>query len=95
MSLFRPGQSTSQVPEKLSKMDHYQIITSALMVILGGIILFRSLSQGFMLMPLLVGGGLLALGLYRLNFVVKYLRTRRDSGKGPTWNPKERKWNHR
>jgi hypothetical protein len=95
MSLFRPGQSPSQMPERLSKMDYYQIITSTLMVILGGIILFRSLSQGFMLMPVLVGGGLLALGLYRLNFVVKYLRTRRDRGKGPSWNPKERKWNHR
>jgi hypothetical protein len=95
MSLFRPGQSASQVPDRLSRMDYYQIITSTLMVILGGIILFRSLSQGFMLMPLLVGGGLLALGLYRLNFVVKYLRTRRDRGKGPSWNPKERKWNHR
>ena len=95
MSLFRPGQSASQVPDRLSKMDYYQIITSTLMVILGGIILFRSLSQGFMLMPVLVGGGLLALGLYRLNFVVKYLRTRRGHGKGPSWNPKERKWNHR
>jgi len=95
MSLFRPGQSTSQVPDSLSKMDYYQIITSALMVILGGIILFRSLSQAFMLMPVLVGGGLLALGLYRLNFVVKYLKTRRTQGKGPSWNPKERKWNHR
>ncbi len=95
MSLFRSGQSTSQVPDRLSKMDYYQIITSTLMVILGGIILFRSLSQGFMLMPVLVGGGLLALGLYRLNFVVRYLRTRKDRGKGPSWNPKERKWNHR
>ena len=95
MSLLRRGQSTSQVPDELSKMDYYQIITSTLMVILGGIILFRSLTQGFMLMPVLVGGGLLALGLYRLNFVVKYLRTRRDRGKGPGWNPKERKWNHR
>lgn len=82
MSLLKPGQSTSQVPDKLSKMDYYQIITSALMVILGAIILFRSLSQGIMLMPLLVGGGLLALGAYRLNFVVKYFR-------------KRKKWNHR
>jgi uncharacterized membrane protein HdeD (DUF308 family) len=82
MRLLKPGQSTSQVPDKLSKMDYYQIITSALMVILGAIILFRSLSQQIMLMPLLVGGGLLALGIYRLNFVVKYFRERR-------------KWNHR
>ena len=77
MSLLRPGKSTSQVPDKLSKMDYYQIFTSTLMVILGAIILFRSLSQGIMLMPLLVGGGLLALGVYRLNFVVKYFRKRK------------------
>ena len=82
MSLLRPGQSTTQVPDKLSRMDYYQIITSTLMVILGAIILFRSVSQGIMLMPLLVGGGLLALGVYRLNFVVKYFR-------------KRKKWNHR
>jgi hypothetical protein len=95
MSLFRPGKSTSQVPDRLSKMDYYQIITSTLMVILGGIILFRSLGQGFMLMPLLVGGGLLVLGLYRLNFVVKYFRIRRTHGKTPRWDPKGKKWNHR
>ncbi|KPL03505.1 MAG: hypothetical protein AMJ73_06770 [candidate division Zixibacteria bacterium SM1_73] len=95
MSLLRPGQSSADMPDKLSKMDYYQIITSTLMVILGAIILFRSLSQNIMIMPLLVGGGLLALGLYRLNFVVKYLRIRRDRRKGPKWNPKERKWNHR
>jgi hypothetical protein len=95
MSLLRPGQSKSQVPDRLSKMDYYQIITSTLMVILGAIILFRSLSQGFMLMPVLVGGGLLALGLYRLNFVVKYFRIRRTHGKTPRWDPKEKKWNHR
>jgi len=82
MSLLRPGQSSSEMPDKLSKMDYYQIITSTLMVILGAIILFRSLMQSFMIMPLLVGGGLLALGVYRLNFVVKYFR-------------KRKKWNHR
>jgi uncharacterized membrane protein HdeD (DUF308 family) len=82
MSLLKPGQSTSRVPDKLSKMDYYQIITSALMVILGAIILFRSLSQGIMLMPVLVGGGFLALGVYRLNFVVRHF-----------WERK--KWNHR
>lgn len=82
MSLLRPGRSNADMPDKLSKMDYYQIITSTLMVILGAIILFRSLSQNIMIMPLLVGGGLFALGVYRLNFVVKYLR-------------KRKKWNHR
>lgn len=82
MNLSKPGRPASHMPDRLSKMDYYQIITSALMVILGAIILFRSLTQGIMLMPVLVGGGLLALGVYRLNFVVKYFRERK-------------KWNHR
>ena len=62
---------------RISKRDYYQIFTSTLMVILGVIILLRSFTGNIMLMPLLVGGGLLALGAYRLNFVVKYLMERK------------------
>jgi uncharacterized membrane protein HdeD (DUF308 family) len=67
---------------KISRRDYYQIFTSALMVILGVVILFRSFADSIAIMPLLVGGGFLALGCYRLNFVVKYFKERR-------------KWNHR
>jgi len=67
---------------EISGRDYYQVITSVLMVILGGIILFRSVSHSAVIMPLLVGGGLLALGVYRLNFVVKHFKERK-------------KWNHR
>ena len=67
---------------KISKTDYYQIFTSALMVILGAIILFRSFAGHITIMPLLVGGGFLALGCYRLNFIVKYFKERR-------------KWDHR
>lgn len=77
MSFFRPGQSTSPMPDKLSRTDYYQIFTSVLMVMLGAVILFHSLTENVILMPLLVGGGFLALGIYRLNFVVKYFKERR------------------
>lgn len=77
MSFFRPGQSASQMPDKLSRTDYYQIVTSVLMVILGAIILIRSLSGTTTIMILLVGGGFLALGCYRLNFVIKYFKERR------------------
>jgi hypothetical protein len=66
---------------KISRRDYYQIFTSALMVIWGVVILFRSFADSIAIMSLLVGGGFLALGCYRLNFVVKYLKERR-------------KWNH-
>lgn len=82
MSFFKPGQSASSMPDKLSTTDYYQIITSVLMVILGAIILIRSCSGTITLMTLLVGGGFFVLGSYRLNFVIKYIR-------------EKRKWNHR
>jgi len=63
---------------KISGRDYYQVITSALMVILGAIILLRSLSHSAVIMPLLVGGGLLVLGVYRLNFVVNYFKERKE-----------------
>jgi uncharacterized membrane protein HdeD (DUF308 family) len=77
MSFFKPGQSASPMPHRLSKTDYYQIVTSVLMVVLGVIILFRSLTDSITMMPLLVGGGFLALGCYRLNFVIKYFREKR------------------
>lgn len=77
MSFFRLSQPNAPMPDKLCKTDYYQIVTSVLMVVLGGIILIRSVTEKVTLMPLLVGGGFLALGLYRLNFVIKYLREKR------------------
>lgn len=63
---------------KISGKDYYQIFISCLMVILGAVILFRSLTEGFTVMALLVGGGFLALGIYRLHFVIKYFRKRKQ-----------------
>lgn len=62
---------------KISGKDYYQISISILMVILGVVILFRSLTEDFTIMALLVGGGFLALGCYRLKFVARYLRERK------------------
>jgi hypothetical protein len=62
---------------KISRADYYQITISVLMVILGMVILFRSLQDGISGMTLLVGGGFLGLGCYRLKFVVAYFRERR------------------
>ncbi len=77
MTFFRSDQSISPTPDKLSRTDYFQILTSVLMVILGITILFGSLRENIMLMPLFVGGGFLALGLYRLNFVIKYFKGKR------------------
>jgi uncharacterized BrkB/YihY/UPF0761 family membrane protein len=60
----------------ISRTDYYQMFTSALMMIIGVIILYRSLSAGITLTSVLVGGGFLALGCYRLKFVIKFLRER-------------------
>ncbi len=67
---------TAGADHQISRTDYYQIITSALMAIIGMTILSRSLSAGITLVSLLVGGGFLALGIYRLRFVIKFFRER-------------------
>ncbi len=49
------------------------------MVVMGIVILARTLPLGLHLQALLVGGGFVALGAYRLSFVIAYLRHRRRS----------------
>jgi hypothetical protein len=58
----------------LTRMDYYQIITSVMMTIIGGIILLRTFLSGIFVASFLVGGGLLGLGIYRLSFVYRYFR---------------------
>ena len=67
---------SSDSDPRISRTDYYQIFTSAFMLIVGVVILFRSFIGSITLMSLLVGGGFLALGCYRLYFVVKYFRER-------------------
>jgi len=54
--------------------DVYRTVTSALMVVLGLVILVRTLASGLHLTALLVGLGFVGLGAYRLSFVFAYLR---------------------
>jgi hypothetical protein len=63
--------------KNLTRLDYYQMITSILMTVLGGIILLRTSAFGIFIPSILVGGGLLGLGIYRLSFVYKYFRRRK------------------
>ena len=59
--------------------DAYRTVTSAVMVVLGVVILARTLVFGFHLLAVIVGLAFIALGAHRLSFVVAYLRRRRSS----------------
>ncbi|HVP35497.1 MAG TPA: hypothetical protein VMT04_00745 [Terriglobales bacterium] len=63
--------------KKLSGRDYFQFVTSFLMTILGAIILLRAFSSRVFVLPILVGAGFLFLGIYRLNFVYRYLKRRK------------------
>ncbi len=72
------SSSLSNSSKNLIRLDYYQIITSMLMTVLGGIILLRTLNFGIFIPSILVGGGLLGLGIYRLSFIYKYLKGRKS-----------------
>jgi small-conductance mechanosensitive channel len=75
---MRRAKTTAVGPDyKITRADYYQITISVLMVILGIVILFRSFEGGIGAMTLLVGGGFLGLGCYRLKFVLAYFMERR------------------
>jgi hypothetical protein len=59
--------------------DAYRTVTSAVMVVIGFVILGRTLSSGFHVLPVIVGLAFSGLGAYRLSFVVTYLRRRRSA----------------
>ena len=62
---------------KLNRLDYFQIVSSALFIILGLIILVRSLSLTFTLLMLVVSLGFILLGLFRLVKVLQFLRGRK------------------
>ena len=64
---------------RFTPADGYRSITSALLVILGVVILARTLALGFHIIAVLVGLGFIGLGAYRLSFVIAYLRRARSS----------------
>ncbi|HKV43733.1 MAG TPA: hypothetical protein VJT32_03505 [bacterium] len=59
---------------KFTRADIYRTVTSVLMVILGIVMLGRTLASGLHLTALLVGLGFTGLGAHRLSFVIAYLR---------------------
>lgn len=63
---------------RFTRVDVYQTVTSALMVVLGMVILARTLGPGLQWTALLVGLGFVGLGAYRLSFVLAYLRRGRS-----------------
>jgi len=65
--------------QRFTAADRYRSVTSALMVILGAVILVRTLAVGFHLIPVLVGLGFVGLGAYRLSFVIAHLRRARSA----------------
>ncbi len=67
-------RDVSRAPFRRS--DAYQTVTSVLMVALGVVILARTLPHGLHVQALLVGLGFVGLGVYRLSFVVAYVRRR-------------------
>ncbi len=69
-------------PGKLSWRDIYQMVTSVLMVILGPVILARTVGRAELLLPALSGAGILALGLYRLALIRRTLARRSLSRTG-------------
>jgi hypothetical protein len=64
---------------KFTRADAYRTATSAVMVVLGFVILARTLSFGFHLLAVVLGLAFIGLGAYRLFFVVAYLRRRRSA----------------
>ncbi len=61
-----------------TRADALRTVTSVLMVIMGMVILARTLPMGVHLQALLVGLGFVGLGAYRLSFVIAYFRRRRE-----------------
>lgn len=72
---MKPGSIDST--QALTGVDYYRLVISILMTLLGVIILIRSLTSGIFLLPLLMGGGFLFLGFYRLSFYYKYFKKRK------------------
>lgn len=60
-----------------TRIDVYQTVTSVLMVVLGAVILARTLPLGVHLQALVAGGVFIGLGAYRLSFVAAHVRRQR------------------
>jgi hypothetical protein len=64
---------------RFTRVDAYRTATSVAMVVIGFVILARTLAFGFHLLAVIVGLAFIALGAYRLSFVIAYLRRSRSA----------------
>ncbi len=64
-------------PPRLRWRDYIQVVNTVLFVILGIIILIRSGMREMRVPGVIIGGGLLLFGVYRLRFIWLYFRGRR------------------
>ena len=64
---------------RFTRVDAYRTVTSVVMVVIGFVILARTLAFGFHFLAVSVGLAFIGLGAYRLSFVVAYLRRRRSA----------------
>ena len=77
-----PSKRLVGPPEKATKADAYRVFLGALMVPLGIVILYRTLSIGIITpTSILLGGVLIAFGLYRVYVGIVRYRMFRASGK--------------
>lgn len=67
-----------QPPETLGARDYWEILFSLLVFSLGVVIVYREALEGFPLLGIVTGLAFLALGAYRLFFVVRYFSRRQQ-----------------
>lgn len=68
-----PRPETRTVPRLGSGIrDRIFIINTILFVVVGGVILYRSALGGLTVLAVIVGGGFMAFGVYRLRWVWRY-----------------------
>jgi hypothetical protein len=74
-------RKTIEIPKHLSFLDYYRIILSFLLIIVGGIVVYRSLTETLIL-GIALGGAMFAFGIYRVKFVLDYFKQKGQEGKG-------------
>ncbi len=68
-------------PEKFTVRDAFQIGFGVLMIPLGLMMLYNTLTRGAVLPALLIGGAFVAFGVYRTMFAVGRIRWYRERSK--------------
>jgi hypothetical protein len=73
---LRPERGPLDV-QSLRLRDYMQIVNSVLFFVVGLVILFRAMAVGVGPVPLVIGGGFVAFGVYRLKHVREYFKRRK------------------